>query len=339
MDRRLRKRKIKVASEEERQLQKQQHIPDAALASYGLNISPAFSSATPIAVLSLDLLEHAVKVLSQADPKLAPLIAEHGPPSRMIAKSGMSFRSLAKSILYQQLAGKAAACIYARFLTTCGIDSSSSGTSGEAVGDEQLLPQHVLKTHASMLRACGLSERKASYVLELAQHFHDGKLSDEVLAGLNDDELQTALTAVRGIGPWTVDMFAMFHLGRPDVLPVGDLGVRKGMQVLYGLKSLPSPAEMQRISECWRPFRSVGCYYMWKVPMTTTSPGRKSSKKAQSAVAAATAAASVNSDAATGTTVMQQRVVAAEVAVATPTSRGRRRATVKVQQERTVDLG
>lgn len=111
------------------------------------------------------------------------MIAEHGPPSRMIAKSGMSFRSLAKSILYQQLAGKAAACIYARFLTTCGIDSSSSGTSGEAVGDEQLLPQHVLKTHASMLRACGLSERKASYVLELAQHFHDGKLSDEVLAG------------------------------------------------------------------------------------------------------------------------------------------------------------
>ncbi|PSC71100.1 putative DNA-3-methyladenine glycosylase 2 [Micractinium conductrix] len=199
-----------------------------------------------------DTLQAACEFLARADPKLAPLIEQHGPPERLLAKQGSNFATLAKAIVFQQLATGAAATIYGRVLAACG-------------GGDTLSPAAALVASTDSLRAAGLSERKVSYIRDLAEHFADGRLSDAKIADMDEAALEEALTAVRGIGVWTCHMHAMFHLGSPDVLPVGDLGVRKGMQQLYGLKELPSPAAMEKLSEKWRPFRSLGCYYMWRL--------------------------------------------------------------------------
>jgi DNA-3-methyladenine glycosylase II len=216
--------------------------------------------------LTMEILSHACSQLTAADPLLAPLIAEHGIPERLLAKGGGAFASLSKSICFQQLATKAAATIYGRVLKTCSCEEA--GVLDSAA---------VLATPQDTLAGAGLSGRKASYLHDLARHFEQGLLSDELIDSMTAEELQTSLTAVKGLGPWSVDMFCLFHLGLPDVLPVGDLGVRKGMQTLYSLKQLPSPAEMEAVAENWRPFRSVGAYYMWRVEVPKAPRAKKKS--------------------------------------------------------------
>jgi len=211
-----------------------------------------------------------------ADPLLAPVIDHFGPCHRLVAApavagavgqvgapagvpaagGGSSFVSLARAICGQQLSTKAAQTIYGRL---CALMPEPPA------GAREPSPAAVLAAAPEALRACGLSERKVSYLRDLAEWFASGRLSDAALLAMPDDELVAALTRVRGVGAWTVHMFAMFQLGRPDVLPTGDLGVRKGMAALYGLGGLPSPAEMERVSDPWRPFRSVGSYFMWRV--------------------------------------------------------------------------
>lgn len=115
------------------------------------------------------------------------------------------------------------------------------------------------------LRGIGISARKASYLHDLSRNFLEGGLSDAAIKLMEDEKLMSALTAVKGIGVWSVHMFMIFALHRPDVLPVGDLGVRKGFSKLYGLKDLPTPAEMERLSAPWRPYRSLGAWYMWRL--------------------------------------------------------------------------
>lgn len=127
-----------------------------------------------------------------------------------------------------------------------------------------------------ILRAAGLSERKVSYVKDLAAHFLDGRLNDALLHSASDSELAAALIAVRGIGEWTCHMFMMFTLKRGNVLPVGDLGVRKGVMLCFGLKKLPNREQMEELAAAWEPFRTVGSYYMWKV---ADSPEYASPKK------------------------------------------------------------
>ncbi|KAK9830022.1 hypothetical protein WJX72_009248 [[Myrmecia] bisecta] len=205
--------------------------------------------------------------LIAADPVLAPVIQEHGLASVLIGKDCVNvFDSLTRSILSQQLATGAAAAITARFKTACKCEPGGKVT-----------PAAVQSVSVAEMRACGLSGRKAEYVLDLARHFAEGLLSDEAIAGMDDEALVRELVKVKGIGRWSVDMFAMFHLGRPDVLPVGDLGVRKGMQTLYRLKALPEAAEMERLTDAWRPYRSLGSYYMWRVPTqrASSTPGKK----------------------------------------------------------------
>lgn len=213
--------------------------------------------ATPQLAFTHELLAQAVAHLSK-DARLAPVIAAHGGsnrlPLKMLPQRGNSFRSLARAIVFQQLADSAARVIYGRFLTAvCGIANPANGNDD----DESLTPEAVLATPLPDLRACGLSERKASYVLGLARHFQQRQLTDAQLAAMEPAQLADELTAVKGIGLWTVDMFSMFHLGRPDVLPVGDLGVRRGVQSLFGLSAPPSPEKMEELTQGWRPFRSV----------------------------------------------------------------------------------
>lgn len=208
--------------------------------------------------LTSQALREACTFLSAADPSLAPLISLHGPPERLLAKGPGAFATLSKSICFQQLATQAAAKIFARVLGACRC--TSAGILDHA---------SVLSTTEDTLRSAGLSRAKAAYIRDLALHFHEGLLSDALIAELDADGLHSALTHVKGLGPWSVDMFAMFHLGLPDVLPVGDLGVRRGMQILYGLKDLPNAKQMAELAERWRPWRSVGSYYMWRVEKPT----------------------------------------------------------------------
>jgi DNA-3-methyladenine glycosylase II len=227
--------------------------PQIAEAAAQALLAPLPYTSVDEQILTAATLRLACDHLTTADQRLAPLIAQHGPPERLIVKGDGAFATLCKTIVFQQLATTAAAKIFARVLDSC------------ACTPELLTPAAIIATPLETLRQAGLSQRKAEYLHDLARHFNDGLLSDELLRAMDMAALHSALTSVKGLGPWSVDMFALFHLGKPNCLPTGDLGVRRGMKILYGLKNLPSPAEMERIASAWHPWRSVGSYYMWRV--------------------------------------------------------------------------
>lgn len=181
------------------------------------------------------------------------LVERYGRLSATRRKRGRpadAYGALVRSITGQQLSTKAAATIYGRVADLYGGDTPT--------------PQQIIDTDPDDLRAAGLSRAKAAYLRSLAEHVIDGDLPINDLAELPDEQVYAALTAVKGLGRWTVDMFMIFHLGRPDVLPVGDLGIRKAMQTEYGLEELPKPDEMERIAEPWRPHRSLASLYLWE---------------------------------------------------------------------------
>ena len=170
--------------------------------------------------------------LREADPVVGALIEEHGPYRPR--PGGDPYASMVRSILFQQLAGAAARAIQRRFFALHG--------------DEERTPEPlaILATSDEAFRGTGVSRQKAGYLRDLAQHCVDGALDFAAIADLDDDAVIERLTAVRGIGEWSAHMFLMFELGRPDVLPTGDLGVRKGMQAAYGLPETPTPKRAQR---------------------------------------------------------------------------------------------
>ncbi|KAL6995692.1 DNA-3-methyladenine glycosylase II [Sarracenia purpurea var. burkii] len=207
-------------------------------------------------------IEIALRHLRNADPLLAPLIDIHHPPT--FDSFHPPFLALSKSILHQQLACKAGTSIYTRFVSLCG-------------GEAGVLPDTVLALTPQQLRQIGVSGRKASYLHDLARKYQNGILSDSSIVDMDDKSLFTMLTMVNGIGSWSVHMFMIFSLHRPDVLPVNDLGVRKGVQLLYGLEELPRPSQMEQLCEKWRPYRSVASWYMWRLveakgPRPSTGP-------------------------------------------------------------------
>ncbi|CAA2958285.1 probable DNA-3-methyladenine glycosylase 2 isoform X1 [Olea europaea subsp. europaea] len=194
-------------------------------------------------------IELAIRHLRSADPLLVPLIDTHPPPQFEFHHP--PFVALTKSILYQQLAYKAGASIYTRFTWLCG-------------GEDSVRPDTVLSLSAQQLKQIGISGRKASYLYDLANKYNSGILTDESVVKMDDRSLFTMLSMVKGIGSWSVHMFMIFSLHRPDVLPVSDLGVRKGVQLLYSLEDLPRPSQMEQLCEKWKPYRSVGAWYMWR---------------------------------------------------------------------------
>jgi DNA-3-methyladenine glycosylase II len=192
--------------------------------------------------------------LADADPVMAELIARIGAVSidrrRRGRPKGDAYTTLLRAIVGQQLSAKAAATIYGRVL-----DLFDGGVpSAEA----------LLDIDDDALRAAGLSGRKVEYVRDLAQHVVSGELEAERLGDLTDEKVIEEITAVRGLGVWTAHMFLIFHLEREDVLPVGDLGIRNAIRDEYGLDELPTPAEMERIAEPWRPHRTLACLYLWE---------------------------------------------------------------------------
>jgi 3-methyladenine DNA glycosylase/8-oxoguanine DNA glycosylase len=195
--------------------------------------------------------EAAVLHLRGADAFLARVIDSIG-PFTLEPVSG-AYRALARAIFFQQLAGPAARAIMRRVLDLLGTDDARFFT-----------PEQFLAATDEDLRAAGLSRQKMVYLRDLADKFAAGELREDEFAHLDDEEVVRRVTAVKGIGRRTAEMFLIFSLGRPDVLPVDDLGVRRGFQVVYGLDGLASPERMRTIAEPWRPYRSVGTWYMWR---------------------------------------------------------------------------
>lgn len=191
--------------------------------------------------------EEALKYLTVADARLAAIIKAVGAYEIEMRKD--PFRSLVEAIIYQQLAGSAADAIYKRFVKIFGRFPR---------------PAQLLATKDTKLRIAGLSARKVEYLKDLAARASDGRLKLSQLSKLPDEQVIEQLDQVKGIGRWTAEMFLIFCLGRKDVLPVGDLGLRKAMQKAYSLDELPSPESMCSIAQPWKPYCSVATWYMWK---------------------------------------------------------------------------
>ncbi len=195
--------------------------------------------------------EAAVTHLRKADPTLARIIDSAGPLT--IEPRGGAFRTLARAIFFQQLAGPAARAIMGRVLESLDTDDGRFFN-----------PKQLLAATEEGLRSAGLSRQKVAYLRDLSEKFAVGELREGEFAAEDDEEVIRKVTSVKGIGRWTAEMFLIFSLGRLDVLPVDDLGVRRGFEQAYGLKELATPEEMRRIAEPWRPYRSAGTWYMWR---------------------------------------------------------------------------
>lgn len=193
-------------------------------------------------------LRAASRHLARRDARLAPLIRRVGPCR--LERRGDPYRALVRSILHQQIAGAAARAIEGRV---------------RAFGRGRIpSPEALLALPEARLREAGLSRQKAASVRGVAEAFADRRLDARRLRRLGDAEVVDALTQLRGVGEWTAHMLLISSFGRPDVLPVGDYGVRKAAMLLYGLPALPKPRELEAIGEAWRPYRSIASWYLWR---------------------------------------------------------------------------
>jgi DNA-3-methyladenine glycosylase II len=197
------------------------------------------------------------KALAAADPTMGALIERVGPIDiktrlrrRKEERPADAYGALLRAIVGQQLSTKAARTIYLRVVEL--FDGATPS------------PEQLLEASEEDLRACGLSGRKTEYIRDLARHVLSGELELDRLDRLSDEEAIEEIVAVRGLGQWTAEMFLLFHLERPDVLSGGDLGIRKAIQVEYGLEEMPPPARVIEIGEPWRPHRSLASLYLWE---------------------------------------------------------------------------
>ena len=185
----------------------------------------------------------------RTQPRLEKLdLRERKPPFK---RPSDPFSSLIRSIIFQQLSGKAATTILNRFL---------------AIFDGKYpTPQQVARLPDTKFRKAGISSQKMGYLRDLAKRFMDGTVDPSLFKKMTDDEIKEHLLIVKGIGPWTAEMFLMFTLYRPDVFPTGDLGIRKGFQKLFKLKTMPDAVKMEKLAKEWRPHRTVASWYLWEL--------------------------------------------------------------------------
>ena len=195
-------------------------------------------------------IQKAVNALRELDPELVPLLDAF--QIEDLTPETDYYRSLTRAIIYQQLSGKAAKTISDRFIALYH-------------GKDYPSPGDVLKTDHETLRSVGLSNAKAKYIKNISRAFLDGSIDYKNLRNLSNDAIMEKLVAIKGVGPWTAQMFLMFTLNRLDVFPSGDLGVQKGFQQYFKLKALPTPKTMKQKAERWKPFRTVASLYFWKV--------------------------------------------------------------------------
>ena len=192
-------------------------------------------------------VKQAISHLKSADPVLSDIIDRVG--AYRIQFREPVFETLVKSIVFQQLSGRVANVIFGRLLAAAG---------------GRLTPEGILKMRPSRMRAIGLSGQKTSYIRDLARHARDGAVVFEELLEMPDGEVIERLTQVKGIGVWTVQMFLMFALRRPDIMPTGDLGIRNAIRKAYNLAELPKPTEIEEMAARWKPYCTVASWYLWR---------------------------------------------------------------------------
>ena len=193
-------------------------------------------------------MKKALNHLKAADPVLRTIIERVGP--FRIQYREPNFHTLVRSIVYQQLSGKVALTIFNRLIAAAKADP--------------LTPEAILKLRPSRMRALGLSQQKLTYIRGLARMTRDGLVRFDHVHTLEDAAIIEHFTQVKGVGVWTAQMFLIFALRRPDVLPTGDLGVRAAIKKAYNLRELPTPAEMEQIAAAWRPYCSIASWYLWR---------------------------------------------------------------------------
>jgi DNA-3-methyladenine glycosylase II len=192
-------------------------------------------------------------LLECGDPVMAALVESIGPldrGARLRGRPDDAYGSLVRTIVGQQLSMKAARTIYARLIAL--------------FGDNLPTPAELIAAEEAALRAAGLSRQKIGYLRDLAARVQNGELELDALHELPDEEVSARITAVKGLGQWSADMFLMFHLRRPDVLPAGDLGIRRAVEKVYRLPGLPDQDALRILAEPWRPWRTLACLYLWE---------------------------------------------------------------------------
>jgi DNA-3-methyladenine glycosylase II len=199
-------------------------------------------------------MKRAIRHLQQADPVMATIIERIGPFKMRYREP--SFDAMARSIVYQQLHGKAAATIFERVRCAC--------LNGSVQDSDGLTPASILALSEEQLRACGLSRQKLSYLRDLAQRTASGEIDFARLPGMSDEDVIEHLTRVKGIGVWSAQMFLIFALRRPNVMPTADYGINVAIKRAYRKRQMPKPKQILKISRPWHPFCSVACWYLWR---------------------------------------------------------------------------
>jgi DNA-3-methyladenine glycosylase II len=201
----------------------------------------------------LSEVTEADEYLRGRDPVLRRLIDSGGPIEPETDRRGSrpdAYEAIARAIVGQQLSTKAAASIWGKLV--------------DAFGGSMPEPGELLAADDDVLRGAGLSRAKVGFLRDLGTRIAEGELDLKQLPELSDEDVIAELIQIHGVGRWTAEMFLIFHLGRPDVVSTGDLGIRRAVQIEYGLDELPAPAELERIAEPWRPHRTLGCLYLWR---------------------------------------------------------------------------
>ena len=212
------------------------------------------------------------RLLLRRDPVLAGLIKQHGPCGLADALRVDHFSALVRAIVFQQLSTKAASTIHGRLVAL--------------LPDGAVTPQALAALSDEQFRSVGVSRQKVLYLRDLCEKVGAGIVALDTVDALEDEAVVAALTTVKGIGRWTAEMFLMFRLQRPDVLPLGDLGITIAVQKAYGLRKRPTPDRLRRIGDAWKPYRSIACWYLWRsldnepvVKPVTTSTVRRQEKR------------------------------------------------------------
>jgi DNA-3-methyladenine glycosylase II len=190
------------------------------------------------------------RLLLRRDPILAGLIRQHGPCGLADALRVDHFSALVRAIVFQQLSTRAASTIHGRLVSL--------------MPGGQVTPEALSGLGEDRLRVAGISRQKALYLRDLCEKLTSGAVRLDGVDALDDEAVIAALTKVKGIGRWTAEMFLMFRLLRPDVLPVGDLGILTAVQRAYGLRKRPTPERLRQLAEAWKPYRSIACWYLWR---------------------------------------------------------------------------
>jgi 3-methyladenine DNA glycosylase/8-oxoguanine DNA glycosylase len=207
----------------------------------------------------------AIRHLKKQDPVLRSVIERVGACGLHLESESDQFGALVDAIIYQQLAYKAAQTISRRFRQIYSRDGNEAGKLPS--------PEELRRTPIRKLRAAGLSRQKIGYLRDLARKAADGTVALDGFAALTDEAVIENVTQVKGIGRWTAEMFLIFSLNRPDVLPVDDLGLQYGFKVAFRMRALPSAKTMQKLGEAWRPYRSIATWYLWKVRRLQSTSG------------------------------------------------------------------